>query len=431
MSKLFRYICILADKQSKMNNFLTSVKINKVLHLENIYIEIDSKEKKHLILTGKNGSGKTTLLKAIAAFLQYIDSDKNLNFLKIEDSIKILQARIDSNSNQQGIQYLQQVNWDQEELTRLKSQYLNVFGKIDLAFTDIYSISKAINEGMFLLSFYGANRKTEVIIPNSPEKPNLNRVGILNSKISEFLKFLIDLKIQEALARNENLLQEANNIKVWFENFTELLGNIFEGEEVKLDFNYKDYSFKIKQGEKVFGFNELSDGYSAIIDIIADLILKMQQQDNLVRAYEMEGIVLIDEIETHLHLKLQRLILPMLTKIFPNLQFILTTHSPFVLNSIENAVAYDLEKQLRLEDLTDYSYDALAEGYFKVEGDSNFLQAKIVRFKELSEITEKDAAEQEEYDSLDKEFSEKQKDLFTSPNIIGQYLEIKLKQTNR
>lgn len=42
----------------------------------------------------------------------------------------------------------------------------------------------------------------------------------------------------------------------------------------------------------------------------------MQSQNNVVRAYEKEGIVLIDEIETHLHLELQRVILPILTTIF-------------------------------------------------------------------------------------------------------------------
>ena len=58
----------------------------------------------------------------------------------------------------------------------------------------------------------------------------------------------------------------------------------------------------------------------------------------------LEGIVLIDEIETHLHLELQRSILPFLTEMFPNLQFIVTTHSPFVASGLENVVVYEPEK---------------------------------------------------------------------------------------
>lgn len=60
--------------------------------------------------------------------------------------------------------------------------------------------------------------------------------------------------------------------------------------------------------------------------------------------FDMQGIVLIDEIETHLHLELQKIILKLLTTVFPNIQFIITTHSPFILSSLENTVVYDLEK---------------------------------------------------------------------------------------
>ena len=240
------------------------------------------------------------------------------------------------------------------------------------------------------------------------------------------MKFLVDLKVQEALARNENQNKAADEIKKWFVNFTGLLQNLFEGDPLSLDFNYKNYSFIINQGGRKFGFNELSDGYSAIIDIVADLIIKMQDDNSLSYAYEKEGIVLIDEVETHLHLKLQRLILPMLTQIFPNIQFIVTTHSPFVLSSLEDAIAYDLEKQTRLENLTEYSYEALAEGYFKVETESSFLISKLEKFKTLAEIPEKDSAELEEYQSLDAEFASMD-DALAPPNIKGQYLQIKLK----
>ena len=130
-----------------------------------------------------------------------------------------------------------------------------------------------------------------------------------------------------------------------------------------MEFNYKDYTFHIHTGGKSFKFIELSAGYSAVLDIVTDLILKMQSQDRIIRAYEKEGIVLIDEIETHLHLGMQKIILPLLTTMFPNIQFIVTTHSPFILNSLRDAIAYDLENREQISDLTDYSYEALAEGY--------------------------------------------------------------------
>jgi predicted ATP-binding protein involved in virulence len=408
-----------------MSVYLTSIQINKVFHLEDILIELDPNEKKHLILTGKNGSGKTSLLIALVDFLQTIKSDPNLNILRLREILQHWdeEVRIGKMNNNPTAIHNAEISRN-----RFKEKLDSVFEKVELGFNDLEEPPSQLQNHDFVIAYYSATRKTHVSILNTPEKPNLNPSNNIRlSKIEEFLKFLVDLKIQEALARNENQGNAANEIKSWFVNFTELLQKIFEGDPVSLDFNYKDYSFTINQAGRKFGFNELSDGYSAVIDIVADLIIKMQEQNSLTRAYEKEGIVLIDEVETHLHLKLQRLILPMLTQIFPNIQFIVTTHSPFVLSSLDNAVAYDLEKQSRLEDLTEYSYEALAEGYFNVKTESSFLAAKLEKFETLSQMRKKDSAQLAEYQSLDEEFASMD-DALAPPNIKGQYLQIKLNE---
>lgn len=405
-----------------MSNFLTSIHINKIFHLENFDIPIDENEKKHLIITGKNGSGKTSLLNALIEFFQIIKNDKSLDFLNHEKTLiywdsELLERIKNNNPN---------IRQAEEIVKNEKNALAKIYGKLRIGLNNLSKISRNYHNGDFIFAFYAANRKTEVIIPKNPEKPNLKPVSsIKDSKQGEFVKFLVDLKIQEALARNENQIADADKIKDWFDNFEKLLGEIFEGSKVSLIFNYKDYSFTINQDGREFGFNELSDGYSAIIDIVADLILKMQNPDSLTRFYEKEGIVLIDEIETHLHLELQRLILPMLTRVFPNIQFIVTTHSPFVLSSIENAVAFDLEKKERLEDLTEYSYEALAEGYFKVKTESNFLQTKLERYKELAKKSDRDSAENAEFEDLDKELQALDESL-APQNVIGSYRQIKL-----
>lgn len=65
------------------------------------------------------------------------------------------------------------------------------------------------------------------------------------------------------------------------------------------------------------------------MDIVLDIIMRMQNQTQRSFDFKIPGIVLVDEIETHLHLELQRHIMPFLTGIFPNIQFIVTTHSPY------------------------------------------------------------------------------------------------------
>lgn len=95
----------------------------------------------------------------------------------------------------------------------------------------------------------------------------------------------------------------------------------------------------------------------------------MEHQAHL--KYDLPGIVLIDEIELHLHISWQKKVLPFLIKMFPNLQFIVATHSPFVVSSIESAVVYDLEKNIQVENLSEYSYDCLVNSLFDTSMYSN------------------------------------------------------------
>lgn len=92
---------------------------------------------------------------------------------------------------------------------------------------------------------------------------------------------------------------------------------------------------------------------------------------------------MIDELETHLHIELQKKILPFLTEFFPHIQFIVTTHSPYILNSIANARAYDLEKHMELDNAYMYKADDLAEGYFDVDDFSNDMKKKFAEYARL------------------------------------------------
>jgi len=108
--------------------------------------------------------------------------------------------------------------------------------------------------------------------------------------------------------------------------------------------------------------NQLSDGFSSVLQLVSELLLRMEAVT--AGSYEVPGIVLIDEIETHLHIKLQKAILPFLTDFFPNIQFIVTTHSPFVLTSLNDAVVFDLESKSRWENMAPMSASTVVEEYF-------------------------------------------------------------------
>lgn len=404
-------------KQSIMNYFINKIHVNKLFHLNNFDIPIVRKEYPHLIITGKNGSGKTVLLNAIADFFNQIKGRKNLNFLEYREFLNHYQILL-NNSHDKGeqMQYKDQIELYQKWID-------DIYGKVDISLANIGDIIEKHRKELFIISFYQADRKVKMSVPKNPTKPVYTKKGdVKESATSQFLYFLSDLKIQEALARNEKQVKDADEIKAWFNDFEELLRQIYQDKNLKLEFNYRDYSFNICTEGKIFKFTEASDGFAAILDIVADLILKMQNDNSVTRSYLKEGIVLIDEIETHLHLELQKLIMPFLTKVFPNIQFIISTHSPFVLSSMPNAVAYDLEHKEILDDLTEYSYESLAEGYFGVNTASSYAEMQLETLKRLLEKDELSDADKVEIKQLKTEF-EKTSEVF-SPLIIGEYRQL-------
>ena len=405
-----------------MNYYIKNIHVNRLFHLHDFDIPIADEKTPHLMLTGKNGSGKTVLLNAIASYLDAIKNDKILDFTKYRDYLQYNIKRLNDNTEKDDrvlMQIRQDINYYQGLVDKL-------YGKVELNFTNVAGIIDDYQKGNFVIAFYQAARKTQMIEPKNPTKPELKVKGEVRSTVTnQFLNFLSDLKIQEALARNEQQFNDAEQIAQWFASFEDLLRQIYQDNELKLKFNYKDYSFLICTEGKEFKFTQTSDGFAAILDIVADLILKMQTPDNLTRAYQKKGIVLIDEVETHLHLELQKVIMPILTKVFPNIQFIITTHSPFVLNSLDNAVAFDLEHREVIDELTQYSYEALAEGYFGVSSESSYTEMQLDTLKNLLSkkiLTDADkAAIKHLIADLDKVPEA------VSPNIVGLYIALKNK----
>jgi len=125
---------------------------------------------------------------------------------------------------------------------------------------------------------------------------------------------------------------------------------------------------------------ELSNTFEENHEKWFDNLLESLQSTN---NSDKTAIAMIDGIETHLHVAMQRKVLPFLVNRFPNVQFIVTTHSPFVMTSLENAIVYDLGKNERLENPNFYSYDTVIESFLDTSLYSNELQGYFAHYKEL------------------------------------------------
>ena len=363
-----------SDKEKKMEHYITEIRIETLRHLSNIVISLNPKQRQNLILTGKNGSGKTSLLVALQKYLQAIN-DKRYKDL-IEDFIPRLPA--------------------------IKECLINQYAAgVRVLFNDSEHLEALYEQGNFITAYFPANRKTQFMKSQGVEDIKLDVSYRVSSEPGQLLlKYLIHLKTQQAYARNEGDIAVVDRIQQWFDRFTEALRILLDNDTIELQYDYKEYNFKIHQaGRNPFGLEELSDGYSSVIQIVSDLILRMDKNWLLgdeISQYDTEGIVLIDEIETHLHIGLQRKIMPFLTQFFPRIQFIVTTHSPYILNSLSNARVYDLENRIELEDLSAYSSDDLAEGYFGADEYSEQIKEKIKRYqvlKEKPDLTEEEHIE--------------------------------------
>lgn len=402
-------------------NFVSSIHIHELYHLKNLKIEFDPEKTPHLLVTGRNGSGKTVLLSELRDILsialnpiQWAKEDEaGLNDKWVERSLS--------------------ADYKNEELqyNSLKHIYTTILGRYEKRISvniDMPHLYLKHSKGDFIFAYYPARRTPNFEEPKSPTRPNIESKAVLGERAtSQFLNFLSDLKIQGALAQHEERNDDANQIRAWFFDFQGILRSIFQDDKLELEFDYRNYAFHIVSEGKRFKFTELSDGFAAILDIVADLILKMQREgESVSQSFLKEGIVLIDEVETHLHLSLQKEVMPFLTTLFPNIQFIVTTHSPFVLNSLDNAVAYDLEHQEVVSDLNEYSAESITAGYFDVRSASAYSEMQLQRLEGLLQtknpLTSRDA---EELERIKQQFEDLPELL--APALKGRYQELIIK----
>lgn len=409
-----------------MGIYINEITIHRLLDKSNLKIQAqDDGKLHHFILTGPNGAGKTTLFNAIAKSIDEMFKDTHFNFAYFKKNLGLSEGWL-AKAKQEG--KIEDIEKYRKQCDYFKTECDDLWGTVELAGLNYPEIFSMVRNHKYVIAFFGAERLSHFIQVKSPVKPDLTQKELKKSKTEEFIKFLVDLKFQQSMANNEGCKDDVETIAKWFEGFENILKRLFGDDALKLSFDYKNYVFYIEKKDGRFPLTDLSDGYSSALDIVADIILKMQDGVNVVRTYDVPGMVFIDEIETHLHLKLQREILPLLTSIFPKIQFVVTTHSPFVLSSVENAVVYDLKNQETITDLSDYSYEIITEGYFGVKTESDKLRRNIDRLKGLLEKKSRTSIEEDDKNRLVKSFDSLPD--MVAPEIKAQYHELMIRYAN-
>lgn len=215
------------------------------------------------------------------------------------------------------------------------------------------------------------------------------------------LDYSLDIKgiLQWCLKMELNAFQKRREIREY-----ELFKSIVSGFMQKISDLEKRpeiyYSSQIAQiiyrdEQTAMPISHLSAGYQSLLWMIMNLAYRLAQlnPDAPTKMEEISGVVLIDEIDMHLHPKWQWNIVKALEETFPCVQFILATHSPIVISSCKN------EKLIMINNEREVYYLADAYGY-SVEDVLNFRQGTIEKPKDIKEMSQafEAAIEDEEFE---------------------------------
>jgi predicted ATP-binding protein involved in virulence len=355
--------------------YIKAIHVNDCFAYQNFDIalpNLDGKPFSHLILTGKNGSGKTTILRGIEQHIgvDLIGGNDRSGYVNEQRMDFLIENYSQTN------EFIERRKWE----AKLR---INKTLKVSSLHKNAFKLFK----GKSIFSFFNANRESnpnDVVTVTSNEKFSETLISNATNDFfaKQFKQYLVNKKVEQAFRQLDKNVDGSKNVEDFFTIFTQILRRFADDDALTLTFEQKHYEFYVtlKDGRKIT-FNQMSEGFSAFISILVDLLIRVDLIRSAVNdnTYDPCGIVLLDEPETHLHIKAQYEVLPILTEFFPNVQFIVATHSPAVISSIKNTTIFDLtSKDTETDEVVGKSYSELMVTHFGLDNEFSPIADKIM-----------------------------------------------------
>lgn len=218
-------------------------------------------------------------------------------------------------------------------------------------------------------------------------------------------------------------IYQMNNLEL-SKNVFNLLDNNLSVETVK-----PDYEIILKDKDDEIYFEMLSDGYKSCIFILLGIIKEVEYRFPEINAIDFHDIIMIDEIDMHLHPQWQAKLVKVLKETFPNAQIIATTHSPSVLQNAmtdeiiplykdENGDICIKELHLGEYGLQGWTLEEIMKDVMGMESTTSNLYRKV--------ISEFDKAMNDEDGKIAKEKYELLEKMLHPNNVLRQLLKIQM-----
>lgn len=364
------------------------------------------------LIVGKNGAGKTSILNAVAIAISWIvsrlKSEKANGFYIDEDSITngqnhaVLTAYFDEfnkieipNKAKKGIAKKFALNID--DMKEFVAEKRNMFDatnfKTSTPVFAFYGVKRAV------LDIPLRTRNSEFSLMNAYD-------DCLNGK-ANFRNFFIWFRNQEDI-ENEYKLREKDNISYTskeLDAFRRAL-SVFMPDYKNIHVRRKPLRMVVEKNDMVLNVSQLSDGEKTFLALIGDLCQRLVLANPTMKDPLLgEGIVLIDELDLHLHPEWQGSFAYNLSRVFKNVQFIVTSHSPHAINRIDSKnlrllqnaqiysadYSYGMPSLVVLKDIMGMSHDEPEEielqrnSLYKMIADGDIVEAK----RQLEELEQK------------------------------------------
>lgn len=317
---------------------IESIKIDNFRGLRSV--DIPQLDKRVNLFVGINGSGKSSILDALALVFSWFTArmlspkGRGRDISKFDVSLNsssgcLIELGLPDGDIWKLFKNLKYRKKDSSNLSSMNKMIANLRDKLE-----IYP-----DEAVPLIAYYGVERIVSSVSIRGGKRDGFSQLEAYRNALrggNTFDGFFKWFKQSEDY-ENERFKENQDFRDRGLETVRRVVKKIFP-EYSDLKVSRRPLAMTIRKGEEVFRIDQLSEGEKNYIALVCDIARRLVLANPVGDPLQGEGIIMIDEVDLHLHPAWQQTIVSKLTDIFPNCQFFMTTHSPVVASDVKGKV---------------------------------------------------------------------------------------------